>query len=625
MTELELLAPAKDKQIGMEAILCGADAVYIGAEHHGARQAAGNSVSDIAELCSFAHRFNAKVYVTLNTLIYNDELDSVRKLIIELYNCGVDALIVQDMAVLEMEIPPIPLHASTQCDIRSPEKAFFLQEAGFSQLVLPREMTLDEIREVRKATSVPLEAFVHGALCVCYSGDCRASLVRGGRSANRGECAQVCRQAFNLIDGEGKKIGGNKHYLSLRDMNRFESLTALAEAGISSFKIEGRLKNSEYVRNVTAAYSKALNDLISRFPNKYRRSSCGVSYPGFHYDLLKTFNRKYTDYFLHDPQPRQGELAHFDTPKHVGEPVGVIKKANNKKLTLEVKCAIANGDGLSFPSKKGNFIGFRANKVENNIVFPASPLAELPIPGTIVYRNYDKKFMDCIAAARSKREIRVDIVLRIAGNTAVITLSDERNCRISHSCKCEPEKATTDQSQTRKRIIFKTGNTIYEVRNYTDLIPSELFIPASILTNLRREAFSLLDKCAEATYATELRPISSRRNKSGIEESPQMPFVKPVLDMHDNISNSLAENFYRKHNSRIKEYALEIELENRDCKEIHVMTCRYCLRRELGACLKDKHGGKITPPVYLESIEGNNRYRLDFDCKNCHMNVIAML
>ncbi|MDE5658759.1 MAG: U32 family peptidase, partial [Muribaculaceae bacterium] len=351
---LELLAPARTTAIAREAILHGADAVYIGAPSHGARAKAGNSIDDIRSLVEFAAPFGVKIYVTVNTIIYDDELDAVEKMIRELYEAGVDALIVQDMAIAEMRLPPIQLHASTQCDTRDAAKARWLQDCGMSQIVIARETGLDTIREIYAAVDVPLEAFVHGALCVSYSGDCRASQVLTGRSANRGNCAQMCRLPYTLVDGNGR-IVGQKHYLSLRDMNRLASLAEMADAGISSFKIEGRLKDASYVKEVTLAYRQALDRIIDANPERYRRASRGTVNAEFIPDLTKSFNRGYTDYFLHGGKTGSANrgIASLDTPKAIGEYVGKVRHAASGGIDATLKTTLVNGDGLSYITQDG--------------------------------------------------------------------------------------------------------------------------------------------------------------------------------------------------------------------------------------------------------------------------------
>ncbi|MDE6085487.1 MAG: U32 family peptidase [Muribaculaceae bacterium] len=382
--KIELLAPARNADIAIAAIDHGADAVYMGASHHGARSQAGNSIDDIERVVEYAHRFNVRVYITLNTLVYDSELQEVKELIYDLYHVGVDALIVQDMALLEMDLPPIALHASTQCDIRTPEKARFLQDSGFSQLVLARELTLDEIKAIKDVTSVPLEAFVHGALCVSYSGNCQASYLLTGRSANRGECAQMCRLPYDLIDGKGKTIMSGAHLLSLKDMNRIDNLYDMICAGVDSFKIEGRLKDMEYIKTVVAAYRKELDRIISLHPDTLERSSIGKSDFSFMSSLNESFNRGYTEYFLNQRRPKVS-MATFESPKSIGTKVGKVLKCDGKTLIVKSNDIFNNGDGFSYKAQDGTMRGFRINRADGNILILNSPL-NIP-PGTTLYRN----------------------------------------------------------------------------------------------------------------------------------------------------------------------------------------------------------------------------------------------
>lgn len=612
MIELELLAPARDVETAIVAINSGADAVYIGADHHGARAAAENSVEEIRRLCQYAHRFGVKVYVTVNTLIYDDELSDVRDLIKQLYSAGADALIVQDMAVLEMDIPPIELHASTQCDTRTPEKAAFLEAVGFDQIVLPREMTLYEIKAVRAVTTVPLEGFVHGALCVSYSGDCRASLVNGGRSANRGQCAQICRLPYTLVDGEGKVLSANRHLLSLRDLNRIADLAKMADAGISSFKIEGRLKSADYVRNVVAAYSMALDEVVKANPTVYRRASFGSADIGFKPEVSKSFNRGFTNYFLTDEQPAKGTMASILTPKHIGSPIGKIKHADSRQITLEQPFPLNNGDGLGFFDKNSEFVGFRLNRSDGKKLFLGADLQVVPSPGTLLYRNFDKAFADGLNRRRSVRKIDVRMVLDKTNRGICLTVTDERGCEATGAIDVEISPARSAQENARQKILEKTGETIYRVTKVTDNL-GEIFIPASLLTELRRHTLDILDHTAAAT-----RPLGLRSRTSS-----DVPFPKKRLDMHDNVANKLARKFYEAHGAVIDSPALETDLD-KGAGDVTVMTTRYCLRRELGICLKTPEGKSVKGPLKLINSDNRTRpMRLEFDCKNCRMNVIA--
>ncbi|MCM1138712.1 MAG: U32 family peptidase [Muribaculum sp.] len=604
-TPLELLAPAKNVETAIQAILCGADAIYMGASSHGARRAAANSVDDISRVVDFAHQFNAKVYVTVNTIIYDNEIHEVEKLIAELYRIGVDALIIQDMGILRMDIPPIELHASTQCDIRDVEKAKFLSQVGFTRLVLARELSLSEIEAIHNAVPSQLEAFIHGALCVSYSGDCRASFMSTGRSANRGECAQICRLPYDLVDSSGRTLMRDSHLLSLRDLNRAGAIGEMADAGVTSFKIEGRLKDVAYVKNTVAAYSRILNGVVKESDGRYVRQSIGISRPGFNPSLDKIFNRGYTPYFLTGKAPAKG-IASIGTPKAIGMKVAKVKSCSSKMIVADIFTPLANGDGLGYFNQSGLFTGFRLNRVEGNKLFPASPQS---IPaGTLLYRNRDKEFDDVITAARPTRTIAADMVLRLLsdsrialemriedGNSATVTLELER-----------VDTAVTPQESPRRRILDKLGSTAYHSGKIIDLV-GRYFIPASTLAQLRRDCVNVLDVGRRATYKFGYR----------LPENKAVPYPKgPVLSIHDNMANRLAADFYREHG--VTEFTSAVEV-RRPNGEIPVMTTRYCLRKELGKCLLTPAGKEWKGDLYL--VSGNTRLRVEFDCKNCQMNL----
>ncbi len=608
MREIELLAPAKNAEVARAALLHGADAVYMGASHHGARAAAVNSLADIASTVDLAHSFNARVYVTVNTLVYDNELRDVEQLVSDLYRIGVDALIVQDMALLRLDIPPIALHASTQADIRTPERARFLADVGFSQLVIARETTLDEIRSI--AAAVPgtaLEAFCHGALCVSYSGDCQASLLHTGRSANRGECAQLCRLPYSLTDAAGKEIIANRHLLSLRDLNRADSIPAMLEAGISSFKIEGRLKDAAYVKNTVAAYRAIIDRAIAANPEKYRRLSAGTSTLTFVPDLSRSFNRGYTPYFL-TASPRDKMGSHL-SPKSIGAPVGKTDRpAKGRFFTARLDMPLSNGDGLGYFGPDGKFTGFRLNRAEGNRLSTATPV-EIPA-GTTLWRNRDKAWDDLMAGETARRTIAVDMTLRhISGNRLALDVADETGLRVTATT--EPlnlDEARTPQEDSRRRALTKTGATIYTVRSFTDTA-GNLFIAASVLADLRRRALELLDRTRIATHHYDLR-------------RPENPDARcqPQLTYHDNVANRLARRFYTDHGATAIEPALETDSNRRSEKGLTVMTTRYCLRRELGACLRTPGAKKLPEPLFLRAPGLD--LRLDFDCRNCRMHVI---
>lgn len=610
-TELELLAPARNVEIGRQAIIHGADAVYIGAESFGARAAAGNSVEDIAGLVSFAHRFDARVYVTLNTLIYDSELRQAEALIRRLYSAGVDALIVQDMSVLRMDIPPVELHASTQCDTRTPEKARFLQAVGFSQIVLARELSLDEIKRITAAVTVPVEVFVHGALCVSYSGDCQASLLATGRSANRGECAQMCRLRYELCDGNGRKIAPDAHYLSLRDMNRLDRLADLADAGVRSFKIEGRLKDRDYVCMTTAAYSQALDSIVEASPQRYSRSSSGKADYNFTPDVNRIFNRRFSHYFLDGRPAEQESMASLDTPKWIGLPVGKVVSVKGRSLKVKTDTEIANGDGLGYFDRQGLYCGFRVNRSEGNVLYAASDVQ--PPVGATLYRNRDKKFDDAMSGATACRTIPLTARLRrVDGRRIALAFCDALGRYAEVTADADEQPAKTPQLQARERIISRLGDTVYSLSSLEDTIGDDSFVAASLLTDLRRRSVAALDAVRKSCYR-----YGYRRDES----AEAIPFTNVALDRHHNVANRLARKFYADHGMEVSEAAAEVSLPG-DADDHTVMTTRYCLRRELGACLKTKSGSRLQSHLFLRS--SGVRYRLDFDCAACCMKVVVI-
>lgn len=608
MSTLELLAPAKNADIAISAILAGADAVYIGASSHGARKEAANSIDDIRRVTDFAHQFNAKVYATVNTIIYDRELKDVERLITDLYHAGTDALIVQDMGILRMDIPPIELHASTQCDIRSVEKARFLAEVGFTRLVLPRELSLKEIEEMHAVVpKTELEAFIHGALCVSYSGDCRASYMTGGRSANRGECAQICRLPYTLTDCHGRTLVKDKHLLSLRDLNRSDSIGAMADAGVNSFKIEGRLKEEGYVKNTVAWYSRILDRVVEESGGRYRRLSTGRSNAGFTPSPDKSFNRGFTTYFLSGHAPIKG-IASLNTPKATGTTVGKVKRCEGKVIIADLLAPLANGDGLGYFDRDGRFQGFRLNRAEGNRLYPASP--RTIAPGTTLYRNRDKEWDDAISSAKTTRSICVDMVLRTIGADRIaLELSDEGGNAVTATTSApQLSAAVTPQEGPRRQILNKLGGTIYRAGKIIDLA-GQVFIPASLLATLRREAVALLDKAHVITHRFGVR----------LPENRDVRYPSTRLSYHDNVANRLAEEFYRSHG--VIDITPAVETKRPDEDETTVMTTRYCIRRELGKCLLTPQGKEWADgPMYIQS--GNIRLKVEFDCQRCGMDIL---
>lgn len=615
--EIELLAPARDADTGIEAVRHGADAVYIGPSGFGARAAAGNPTEEIARLCDYAHRYDARVYATVNTIIYDNELREVERLIAGLYRVGVDALIVQDMALLRLDLPPIDLHASTQCDIRTPERARWLAGCGFSQLVLPREMTLDEMAAVRDAVGpdVALEAFVHGALCVSYSGDCQASCIATGRSANRGECAQLCRLPYDLTDSEGHVLVAGKHLLSLRDLDRSALLGEMTAAGVTSFKIEGRLKDTGYVKNVTAYYNRLLDEIVGSSGGRLCRASSGRSVPEFVPDLHKSFNRGFTQYFTAGAQP-DSAMGSPDTPKWRGEPVGKVLSVKGRMIRADLTAPLANGDGLGWTDPRGGFTGFRLNRAEGDRLFAASDIAPVP-RGTVIYRNRDKARDDMMSGTTARRRIDVTMALRSdAAGRPVIDVCQPGRCSVTvtDGDRTPVEAARSDQAEAHRRALTRTGDTIYDVVELDDRIAGS-FIPLSRLTALRRIALDCLERARLAT-----RPVKLRRPERTV---PQLPEGMRSLTYHDNVANRVARQLYLDAGAGSVEPALEtLTPAQRRSGERRVMTTRYCVRRELGECMmRDRDRRLPDGPLWLRSGD-RLRLRLDFDCRRCRMEVV---
>lgn len=600
---IELLAPARDAEIGIEAIKHGADAVYIGPENFGARAVACNSTGDIERLAQFAHQYCAKVYATVNTILYDNELHDVERLITALYRVGVDAIIVQDHGILRLDIPPIALHASTQCDLRTPGKARFLASLGYSQLVMARELTIKEIAEIHNAVpQVPLEAFVHGALCVSYSGRCQVSQVLKGRSSNRGACAQMCRLPYDLEDADGNTILKNKHLLSLRDFNASHHLLEMLEAGVSSFKIEGRLKDAAYVKNVVAYYRQRLDEIIAAHPNLYRRASVGASTFPFSPDLNKSFNRSFTSYFLSGRFLANGNsMASLQTPKSMGESLGTVIHAHGKVLKIDTHDRLANGDGVSYFTATGEYAGFRVNKVEGEKVI-LKDAVKIPV-GTKLYRTSDKMFEDTLAKPSAERRIAVDAQLRYVQDSLVLKLIDERGCEVTHCvAPIVLETAKSSQEERQQEVLSKLGNTVYCLHSARLL--GHLFIPSSVLTRLRRETVELLDHASQITRLREVRKLEDR----------EAPSFSARLNYADNVSNLLAKKLFSDHHAIVTEPAIECEKPNRPAPVMHT---RYCLRRELGACKRDKRAKQLPEPLYLHN--GSTRLRVECDCHACEM------
>lgn len=614
--EIELLAPAKNLECGIAAIDHGADAVYIGASNFGARVAAGNSVEDIEQLCQYAHQYNAKVYVTINTIIYDDEIIQVENLIRKLNDIGVDAILVQDMAILKIcnnIKSKITLHASTQTDNRNIDKIKWLKQAGFKRAVLARELSLKEINAIHKAVpDIELEVFVHGALCVSYSGACYASEYCFHRSANRGNCAQFCRLKFDLKDGSDNIIQKDKYMLSLKDMCRIHSLKDLLEAGATSLKIEGRLKNISYVKNVVAAYSQELNRIIASYPDKYKRASNGKTTYSFKPDLSKTFNRGFTDYFLYGRKPG---LASVNTPKAIGEFVGSVKEIWHNSFSVSGTKAFSNGDGLCFINESQQLEGFRVNKVVNNRLFPLKMPENLK-PHMALYRNNDQLFENKMSATTAKRKIGVKMFLSASQDYVELTIKDDAGHTATEKISYSSETAKKSQEENMKLQLGKLGNTLYEADEITISPESETrFIPSSILAGLRRDTLEKFSHQFQFEHSGDNESLGYiLPNKIDTNNSAEEINIA-------NVANKLARQLYDEIGPKDAPDALETTKPNRD-SETQIMTCRYCIRYEMGYCTKQGRKAPWQEPLYLV-LKDNRKFRLKFDCLNCQMRIYA--
>ena len=614
--KLELLSPAKNIDIAKQAILHGADAVYIGGPHFGARHNAGNSVSDIAELVEFAHRFYAKVFVTLNTILHDNELEMAQQLIWQLYDAGVDALIVQDMGILAMDIPPIDLHASTQMDIRTPEKAKFLSDVGFSQIVLARELNLTEIANIYQQIDANIEFFIHGALCVAFSGQCYISHAQTGRSANRGDCSQACRLPFTLKDDQGRVVAYEKHLLSMKDNNQSENLIELIQAGVRSFKIEGRYKDLSYVKNITAFYRKKLDEILEK-SNDFVSASSGRTQHSFTPDPNKTFHRGATDYFV---RGRQSNIGAFDSPKFIGLPIGEMTKVTNQAIDIKSEKVLTNGDGLNVLVKR-EIVGFRADKVEkiaNNHyrVFPnelPKVFHSLKLPYQI-NRNLDHNWQQVLLKESSSRRIGVAFELRNQSNIVQLIATSEEGCSVKIALKGEFELAEQSDKALKniKDSLSKLGQTIYYLTNLEVNLTEIFFIPSSQLNQLRRDIIDKLTLERLTHYQRKLR-------KPQTEPAPIYP--EEHLSFLANIYNHKAREFYTKHGVKLIESAFEAHEVKDDAP---LMITKHCLRFAFNLCPKQAKGiqgvkTKVTP---MKLVQNNNEELiLKFNCKACEMQV----
>lgn len=586
--KVELLAPAQNLACAKAAIIYGADAVYIGANSFGARKNASNNLEDIKELVNFAHKYNVKIYVTVNTILNDNELKEAEKLINELYKIKVDALIIQDMGLLGLNLPPIELHASTQCNIRTLEKVKFFEDIGIKRAVLARELSLEKIKEIKQNTNIELECFIHGALCVSYSGNCYMSAYIGGRSANRGECAQACRKKYSITDEKGNFIIKDKYLLSLKDLCLKDYIKELVDTGVKSFKIEGRLKDEAYVKNVVLYYRKLLDE--------FDKTSDGVILSDFEPDINKTFNRGYTTYFI---EKNKYDIFNFDTPKSTGEFLGVAYKISKNGFGINTDKKISNGDGLCF-FVDGELKGCYVNKIENNIIYPNIILKNLKT-GDKIYRNFDIEFEKAVKNSKTKRLIKTDLVI----NDKEIILNDGiYSVKIPYRFD-EIAQNKEKMIENIKASFKKTGDSIFyidEIQIKTDKIP---FLKISYMNELRRKLFEFLEEKRVENYKTNF-----------FEKTKYTKYRDEFKDYRLNIHNKKAKEFYEKCEVKNIEYSPE---STKDFKNKEIMRTKHCLRRALNLCLKKGNADKL----WFLIDEKNKKYPLLFDCKNCEMAIIA--
>ncbi len=606
--QLELLSPAKNCDQGREAINHGADAVYIGAPAFGARVAAGNSIADIEALARYAHLYHAKVFATVNTLLFDEEVPEAVDLLHRLYEAGVDAAIIQDLGLLECDLPPIELHASTQTHNASLERVKFMEQVGFSRVILARETSLEQMQALRKATSIELEAFVQGALCVSYSGQCYMSQYLSGRSGNRGCCGQPCRSAYDLYDGEGRTLQHDRHLLSLKDFSATQHIQSMVDAGITSFKIEGRLKDMGYVKNVTAYYRRLLDSLMEG--NGHRAASSGRCEFYCTPDLHKTFNRGFTDYFLKERKP----MATLATQKSIGQYLGRIQKVEKNRLTLACREALTTGDGLCFFNTEGALEGFLVNQVQGSTLQPNRMPKGLTV-GTEIWRNNDQAFEKQLAGRTSRRKIDVDIILSDTPDGLRLLMTDSDGCQGAAETACDKEPARNPAQATEQMVkqLGKLGDTAFSARHIESRCTETYHLPPSLLNELRRTAVTHLEEAritAHLATRKHSQPLSERQANT-------TPYHETEVDYRANVLNAQAETFYRRHGATVTEYGLE-RSGNYDGKAL--MTSKYCLRYELGYCLRKGGGTKSPEPWYLKN--NKNWFRLAFDCRLCQMQVL---
>ena len=601
---IELLAPAKNTESGIAAVNYGADAVYIGAEKFGARSAAGNSAGDIEKLALYAHRYNARVYAAFNTILYDNELDEAGKLIKRLYEAGIDGLIIQDMGILEMDLPPLPLHASTQAENSSIDRIKFLDAAGFKRVVLARELSIEQVLAIRESVKCELEFFIHGALCVSYSGNCYMSAASGGRSANRGECAQPCRKQWDLVT-DGGTVVASGHLLSTKDLNHTGNISLLMDSGIDSFKIEGRLKDIHYVKNITAHYRQAIDRALEKRPG-IRKASSGAAAPDFTPHPERTFNRGYTEYFLHG---RKGPVSSFSSPAFAGKKSAEVTGTGRNCFTVKEYEELHNGDGLSFTGSRGKLRGIRVNRVEGNRVFPLD-MNEI-YAGAVLYRNHDAKFEKALDTSRTERKIAVDIELAITGGFAVLSLRDEDGTTAAEKSALNGGSSGSSTSPEKGiiRHLKKLGSTMFIPRNIKISGAHRLYIQPAVLNDLRRRAAAAL----EQKRLEEYRPVRVKTTGGS------HPFPAEELDYSYNVSNHLARRFYERHGVKKIEPAFEC---SGDREKTILMKTKLCLKYETGNCPVYNKTRRLDMPLFI--TDGKNRYPLGFNCGECVMYIYSI-
>ena len=598
---MELLSPAKNIETAFAAINCGADAVYIGANDFSARKAAGNSIQDIEQLVNYAHLYKAKVYVTLNTILYDNELPIVKKMIGNLYNIGVDALIIQDLGILEMDIPPIELHASTQMNNFDLLRIKFFDEIGFKRIVLARETPLERIAEIRKTINAEIECFIHGALCVSLSGQCYMSASIGGRSANRGECVQACRLKYDLLNSRGEVLIKDSYLLSLRDLNMTSHIAEMYAAGVDSLKIEGRLKDKSYVANITAHYRNLIDNLLD---GKVEKPSSGHSIFDFTPSPQKVFNRKFTDYFA--VEPKNG-MANYISPKSSGEYLGKVSMIRGNNLKIKTDEVISNGDGLCCVVN-GAMYGFRVEKIENGVI--TANLKEKIPTGTDIYRNLDIKFQQKLDNTKTTRKISVSLTLKPAENGFKLIAKDEDNIECEYFTEFQLQNADNKEKalQNIENSLKKYGER-FECERVAIDFPEPPFVPSSVINEARRNVLQLLEQKRIKTFRPEPSP----------KPSGDAVYFENEGGYRLNVSNRLAKDFYAKHECDIKQQAFELQ---NNTKGLELMTTRYCIRREMGYCSKN-HG--VMPDKWkcdeYRLVSSYGSFALKFDCKECLMRI----